>query len=182
MNYSKEPYGYFLGAHRGGSQEHPENTMTAFMRAKRLGVSFVEMDVCLTKDKKVVVVHDYELSRIAGVSKKINQYNYDELPKIQDKVRLHFSGEIFDTTAYPDRSFPLFEDVVKRLGNTPINVELKSKEMELIDLTHEIIERHDKKSNIVWGSLNRNAVMKIDQLDPIIPRFAAPFELPKLLL
>ena len=87
-----------------------------FMRAKALGVTFVEMDVWMTKDKKVVVVHDPNLKRICGVDKTVNDFNYDELPLIQDKILLHFSENMYDSTKDKDRRIPLFEDVCRELG------------------------------------------------------------------
>jgi lysophospholipase D len=52
-----------LVAHRGGSRENLENTMEAFRHAASIGSNVLEMDICLTKDKKIIVVHDNDLSR-----------------------------------------------------------------------------------------------------------------------
>jgi len=75
----------------------------------------IELDVQMTADGKVVVVHDFNLKRISGVDKEIDQCTYEEL---QD---------------YPiygsDQRVPLFEDVLKAVdGKVPLIVELKYKE------------------------------------------------------
>lgn len=59
-------------AHRGfhGEEGIPENSMTAFKKAKGLGYG-IELDVQLTKDGVMVVHHDYDLKRTCGVNKKI---------------------------------------------------------------------------------------------------------------
>ena len=50
-------------AHRGGSREYYENTINGFKRAVDSGVNGLEMDLFLTKDEQVVVVHDRKLNR-----------------------------------------------------------------------------------------------------------------------
>ena len=54
-------------AHRGASHAHPENTLAAFRAAWTLGVEAVELDVHVTKDGEVVVIHDATTKRTGGV-------------------------------------------------------------------------------------------------------------------
>ena len=51
-------------AHRGYCGKYPENTMLAFKKAVEAGCDEIELDVQLTKDGKVVVIHDETLSLI----------------------------------------------------------------------------------------------------------------------
>ena len=182
IDYSKHEFGYWLGAHRGGSAEGVENTLQNHLRAKELNVSFWEMDVRLTKDQHVVVAHDKDLKRYWGIDKKFNQLNYNELPPIQDHLQLHFSDKYLDTTQIKDRKFPLFSDVWRELGDMPINVELKSNEDELMDQMYEIITKYNKQHQTVWGSVNKNCVQRMQKLYPEIPRFAASFEVYRCIL
>ncbi|MBC7978517.1 MAG: glycerophosphodiester phosphodiesterase, partial [Myxococcales bacterium] len=55
-----------LYAHRGASAELPENTMPAFERAVTVGVDALEMDVQLTRDDQLIVVHDDRCARTTG--------------------------------------------------------------------------------------------------------------------
>ena len=104
-------------AHRGlhdNISDAPENSLAAFQKAVDAGYG-IELDVQMTADGKVVVVHDFNLKRISGVDKEIDQCTYEEL---QD---------------YPiygsDQRVPLFEDVLKAVdGKVPLIVELKYKE------------------------------------------------------
>ncbi|TMB12920.1 MAG: glycerophosphodiester phosphodiesterase, partial [Deltaproteobacteria bacterium] len=50
-------------AHRGASGTSPENTLAAFRRAAELGADMIELDVQVTRDGAVVVIHDYTLER-----------------------------------------------------------------------------------------------------------------------
>lgn len=70
-----------------------ENTRTAFRNAVKLGVDILETDVVTTKDGVVVISHDNDIERIAGVKRNITDMNYDELPNINGKYKTHFAKE-----------------------------------------------------------------------------------------
>jgi hypothetical protein len=69
------------GSHRGGAGEATENTLPAFRNAVKCGSELLELDVHLTADQQVVVVHDGELSRMCGVARSIARTPYAELPR-----------------------------------------------------------------------------------------------------
>jgi glycerophosphoryl diester phosphodiesterase len=69
-------------AHRGESYDAPENTMAAINLAWERGAEAVEIDVHLSKDNEVVVIHDVNTKRVAGVDKKIAAQNLDELKQL----------------------------------------------------------------------------------------------------
>lgn len=66
-------------AHRGASYEAPENTLAAFKRAWALGVEAVELDVRVTKDGEVVVIHDATTLRTSGVDRAVAEHTLAEL-------------------------------------------------------------------------------------------------------
>ena len=90
----------------------------------------IELDVQMTVDGKVVVVHDFNLKRISGVDKEIDQCTYEELQE------------------YPiygsDQRVPLFEDVLKAVdGKVPLIVELKYKEgSKICEKAQEILNSY----------------------------------------
>lgn len=69
-------------AHRGASEEELENTKEAFLRAQNEGANLIELDVRLTKDKKIVIFHDESLFRLSGINLDINDLTYDEIKDI----------------------------------------------------------------------------------------------------
>ena len=60
-------------AHRGASTDAPENTLAAFKLAWEQGAHAIELDVHLSKDARLVVIHDADTKRTTGVSGKVNQ-------------------------------------------------------------------------------------------------------------
>lgn len=102
--------GVMVIAHRGGSELFFENTMTAFKKAQDLGVDAIECDVHLSKDKHLVIMHDPDLKRVAGIDKKISDMLLSELSQIELKNGEHI---------------PTLEQVLEGI-DIPIIIELKS--------------------------------------------------------
>jgi len=66
-------------AHRGASRDAPENTLPAFKLAWQQGADAIEGDFHLTKDGKIVCLHDYDTKRVSGVKRVIKDTTLDEL-------------------------------------------------------------------------------------------------------
>lgn len=108
-------FGQYHIAHRGlfnNTTSAPENTLFSFRKAIDAGYG-IELDVQLTLDKEVIVIHDYDLNRAAGVNKKISDQTYD----ILQKYRVFSSNE----------TIPKFTDVLNLInGAVPVIIELKN--------------------------------------------------------
>jgi glycerophosphoryl diester phosphodiesterase len=66
-------------AHRGASAYAPENTMEAFRLAYDMSADGLEIDVHLTKDGQVVVIHDHVIDRTSNGKGAVAQMTYEEL-------------------------------------------------------------------------------------------------------
>lgn len=104
-----------LIAHRGYHDMNmmiPENSLAAFKRAIRYGYS-IELDVHLLKDGNLVVFHDYNLKRVCGVDRLIDDCDYQELKKYN----------LFNTK----EKIPLLKEVLECVAKkVPILIEIKS--------------------------------------------------------
>ena len=67
--------------HRGAKGIAPENSLSGFKKAIELGIDGVELDVHLTKDEELVVIHDMDLKRFSGLKIPIKQLTLEELKK-----------------------------------------------------------------------------------------------------
>jgi lysophospholipase D len=76
FNQLVETPSLFCIGHRGGAFEGPENTLQVFKATSRVSHMF-ELDICVTKDGKLVVHHDTNLKRTCGVDKLINELTSD---------------------------------------------------------------------------------------------------------
>lgn len=88
-------------AHRGYSGVYPENTISAFRGAIDIGADMTELDVQQTKDGIIVVFHDDDLTRTAGIDGTIADFTYDELldMEVGSWFSEEFTGEKIPTLA-----------------------------------------------------------------------------------
>jgi glycerophosphoryl diester phosphodiesterase len=68
--------------HRGASADAPENTVASEKLGYQLGADGGELDIHLTKDGKIVVIHDYDTKRVAGVDRKVIDQTFDEIRRL----------------------------------------------------------------------------------------------------
>jgi glycerophosphoryl diester phosphodiesterase len=73
--------------HRGASGYEPENTIISFRKAILLNVDFIELDVHLSKDKRVIVMHDASVDRTTNGSGQINDLTLNEIKKLRTKQK-----------------------------------------------------------------------------------------------
>lgn len=98
-------------AHRGFSGQYPENTMLAFDQAHELGVDGFELDIQLTKDRKIVVFHDQAIERTTNGHGRLADHNLVELKKLD---------------AGQGESIPTLAELLKRCSCGPqLMIELK---------------------------------------------------------
>jgi glycerophosphoryl diester phosphodiesterase len=73
-------------AHRGASAEAPENTIEAFQLGLDQGADAIECDVHLSADGELVVIHDADLRRVAGIDKAINELALADLKALDSRI------------------------------------------------------------------------------------------------
>ncbi len=96
-------------AHRGASGHAPENTMAAFRRAVELGAKFIETDLQLTRDARVIAIHDLTLDRTTNGKGPV-------LLKSRDEIRRLDAGSWFrigEATPYAGERVPTIEEIVQ---------------------------------------------------------------------
>jgi glycerophosphoryl diester phosphodiesterase len=148
-------------AHRGSSTVAPENTMAAIKQAIADGADWVEIDVQETADGDVVVTHDSDFMKQAGVALKIWNATRAELKEID-------IGTWFDPTFKDERVPTLHEVLTECKGKIRVNIELKyyGHDDKLEQRVVEIVEALDMASNVVVMSLKTDAVRKMKALRP----------------
>ncbi len=124
-------------AHRGffsSEKNIPENSLAAFKAAIDNGYGF-ELDVHLTADKKLAVIHDPNLLRTAGVDICVSKATYGEI----SSYKLEGSGE----------RIPLFEDVLAlNAGKVPMIVEIKTDDGNASEIAAKVIEALEGYSGV----------------------------------
>ena len=140
MNYVK------VFAHRGASAYAPENTLAAFRLAEEQGADGIELDVQLTKDGQVVVIHDENIDRTGTGTGAVRDYTLEELRKLS----FHNHME-----AYEGEKIPTLEEVLTfvKQGRMEVNIELKTGVYwypEIEKKTIEIVKKAGMEERVIY--------------------------------
>jgi glycerophosphoryl diester phosphodiesterase len=115
----RRPMSYLRIAHRGAAGTRPELTRPAFERALEIGVDMIELDVQLTRDGHLVVLHDRQLGRTVAGAGPVRERTLAELQALD-------AGAWFDPR-WAGATVPSLEDVLAwTAGRAELNVEIKS--------------------------------------------------------
>ena len=148
-------------AHRGASADAPENTLAAMRQAIEYATDWVEIDVQETSDEQVVVFHDSDFMKLANVDLKIWDATMSDLESID-------VGSHKDPIFLAERVPTLAELLTVCKGKTRVVIELKyyGHDKDLEQRVLKLVNKHDMSSDVMYMSLNIDAVTKMKQLDP----------------
>jgi glycerophosphoryl diester phosphodiesterase len=152
-------------AHRGYSGVYPENTMASFTAASEVGCYGIELDVQLSKDGEVVIIHDETVNRTTNKKGFVRDYTLLELQS--------FNASKLHEKMAPDEYIPTFKQYCAFVKNKKLitNVELKTGVYYyegLEEKTLEIIKKFGLEDRILFSSFNPLSLVKIQQLMPQI--------------
>ena len=145
-------------AHRGYVAKGVENSIEALEGAAEVGADYVEFDIILTKDNKFVVMHDFNLKRLVGLNKRVQDMNFDEVVGLTIKQG-DFTSKI-----------PSLEEFVNKAKELNMNlvIELKPHGAEppnYIDILIDEVKRL-KLENYKFMSLNSKVLEKLETKVP----------------
>ncbi len=147
--------------HRGAAALRPENTMAAVLKAIEDGADWVEIDVQETADDVVIVAHDSDFMKLAGVPTKVWDATMEDVAEID-------IGSWFDPE-YADERTPTLRDVLAAAkGKAKVIIELKyyGHDFDLENRVAALVEEFDMQDDIATMSLKYPAVQKMKKLRP----------------
>ncbi len=150
-----------ITAHRGSSRSAPENTMAAIAAAVEEMADYVEVDVQLTKDGVIVLGHDANLKRVAGVNRSMASLTWEEIQALE--VGSWFSPE------FAGERIPLLEEVLDFCkGKISLNIEIKNlgKESQLPERVVRLIREKDMEEQCVVTSTSLEYLERVKLLAP----------------
>jgi len=115
--------------HRGVPEEHQENTMAGFQRAIELGLDGVELDVLITKDKKLVVFHDMDPERLTGYKGHVPDMTWNQLRELEINQSVNVGDKVIDYGK--KENIILLEDALEEMrGKLIVDIEIKAYGLE----------------------------------------------------
>jgi glycerophosphoryl diester phosphodiesterase len=134
-------------AHRGGNRAAPENTMDAFEHAVSLGFRYLETDVHLTADGRLVAFHDSDLTRTCGVERQIADMTASEVAE----ARVDGTHEI-----------PVMEELFRRFPDARFNIDAKSDAS--VEPLAELVQRLGVLDRICLASFSARSLSRLRKL------------------
>jgi glycerophosphoryl diester phosphodiesterase len=150
-------------AHRGHSLAAPENTLSAVRKAIDSGADYAEVDVQQTADGVVVLLHDSDLKRVAGDSRRIAELPYDDVRKLD-------VGTWFGPAFASERVPTLTEAIDLARGRIKLNIELKfyGPDRRLAAETARLVRDKGFESDCLVTSFALDALQELKQQNPRI--------------
>ena len=148
-------------AHRGASAHAPENTLPAFQTAYDQGADGIELDVMLSKDNRLIVIHDSTLERTTNGKGNVLNHTYSELLSLDTGA---WRNETFQNT-----KLPLLDEIYEQFGGKfLINVELKNYHNpndKLPDIALALTQKFDLLNHVIFSSFNARNIVRLKKLD-----------------
>jgi glycerophosphoryl diester phosphodiesterase len=162
LDLSRFTHSLLIG-HRGYPALFPENTLASFEGAMQAGCDMIELDVTLTRDRKVVVIHDDTLDRTTNGKGPVLEQTFEEIKRLN-------AGSWFAPKFSAERIPELLEVMDLTAGRCMLNIEIKESAFEA-DFPVDAIEHQVVKLVKTSGAMDRVIISSFDKR--ILERIAA---------
>ena len=166
--FDRDGDGFLTIAHRGASGYYPENTMAAFRGALEMEADMIELDVLLSKDGQVVVIHDATLKRTTNGRGKVAEKTFDELRQLD-------AGSWF-AKKFKDEKIPHLREVLDFAKDSiAVNIEIKTEavtdeaEGGIEEKALNLVKELNMDDQVIFSSFDYRALQHLRQLDNDIP-------------
>lgn len=151
-------------AHRGFKGYYPENTLLAFKKAIDIGADGIELDVQLTSDNEIVIIHDETIDRTTNGTGFVTDFNYKDLSKFNASINF---------PKYGFNNIPTFEEYCNLVKDTNIitNIELKTGKNEYLGIeakVFDLIKKYHLEKKIIISSFNHYSILRMKKIAPFL--------------
>ena len=153
--------------HRGARKEAPENTVSGFLYAKQLGLQSIELDVRLTRDNQLVVIHDATVDRTTTTTGAVADFTAAELAAMDARS---------ECPDWPDIvGIPTLEQVLDVTGDfRVVQIEIKKDTEErmeaIVEALVRVIQNRGIQDQVILSSFEPFALEALLRLAPSLPR------------
>jgi glycerophosphoryl diester phosphodiesterase len=152
-------------AHRGASGIAPENTIAAFRAAAEQGAKWVELDVALSADGELIVIHDDSVDRTSSGTGNLGILTAAEIAALD-------GGSWFDPRFAKER-IPTLDQVITALGEIGLNINVEIKQHkhhrsldQLVNAVHAAISKRPAHMQIMISSFDPECLKAMHRLAP----------------
>ncbi|MGJ7043857.1 glycerophosphodiester phosphodiesterase [Thermoanaerobacterium thermosulfurigenes] len=150
-------------AHRGDSKNAPENTLSSFKRAVDVGSDGIELDVQLSKDGYLVVIHDERVDRTTDGIGYVKDYTLKELKRLSAGIKFGRN--------YMNEKIPTLTEVFELLENKSIlvNIEIKSGLISYPGIEEKLVNcifEYNFEDLVLISSFNHYSLKTVKDIEP----------------
>ena len=156
-----------LAAHRGNSADNYENSVEAFAAAYEDGATHIELDLQVSKDGKIVIMHDDSLNRTTNGAGLISNLTWAQISGC--KIIRNSAGTVLGSGT----NIPCLEDVYEEFGGKDcvLIIEIKCEDTRLTSELARITREYNMEKNVVIISFYDGSIGKINQLESLARDF-----------
>lgn len=162
-------------AHRGASGHAPEHTMKAYQLAMEIGVDYLEIDLQMTKDGRLVSMHDPDVSRTTDGSGLVSEYTLAELQKLDAGAWYNQNNPDKANKDFVGLKVPTLDEIFEHFGkkaNYYIEIKQPSQSPGMISSLLKTLKKYDlldpnnREGSVIIQSFSEESLQQIHQRAP----------------
>ncbi len=140
----------FILGHRGFSELYPENSLLAFQKALEYGADGVELDVRMSKDNQIIVIHDATVDRVTGSYGRVSEMTLEELKTL---------------SLAQNQKIPTLKEVLEEIVHRGlVNIELK--EIETAQPVAALVKKFRAEEQVIFSSFIHDSLNEVRKIIP----------------
>lgn len=169
-------------AHQGGEGLFPCDTLEAFRGSLALGVDVLDLDVHLSQDEQLVVIHDETVDRTTNATGRVSEQSVAQLQSYDAGYRFSPDGG----RSFPFRGrgvrIPRLEEVLDLSPKIRVGIEIKPDNPEVARALAELLRRRGEQDRVLVASFHHRVLTAFRQACPQAATSASPWEMRQFLL
>ncbi|KSU84149.1 glycerophosphoryl diester phosphodiesterase [Fictibacillus enclensis] len=170
---AKNPHDDVLDiAHRGASGYAPEHTLTSYKMGDRMHGDYIEIDLQMTKDGKLIAMHDETVDRTTDGTGKVKDFTLEQIKKLDAGSWFNEKYPQYANPRYEGLKVPTLEEIFKTFGkNKKYYIETKSPDVYpgMEEALLRLVNKYDiNKDTLLVQSFSKESLLKVHELDPSV--------------
>ena len=169
-------------AHQGGNLLSPGNTLFAFERAAEMDVDILEMDIHITKDGVLVIIHDEDVDRTTNGTGLVEEMTLAEIKELD--AGYWWTEDEGETYPYRGQGveIPTLAEVFENFPDYPVNIEIKKTKGSIAQPLCEKIREYEMENKTLIASFSDERIAEFREVCPEIATSAAKNEITQFVI
>nr|WP_305584054.1 glycerophosphodiester phosphodiesterase [Fictibacillus sp. WQ 8-8] len=159
-------------AHRGGSGYAPEHTITSYSMGEKLHGDYIEIDLQMTKDGKLIAMHDETVDRTTDGTGRVKDFTLEQIKQLDAGSWFNEKYPQYANVDFAGLKVPTLEEIFKRFGKGR-NYYIETKAPDIYpgmeeELLRLVNKYHINKDTLLVQSFSMESLLRVKELDPSI--------------